>query len=104
MAGHNRPACVTTLPLSAVGAGGRLSEVVARHRALGGGRRRARYPAELIARRIRSDAGDVWPAVVQFGISYAHALRIRNGWRPDGQRAAPIGYAWSRNVGRRARG
>ncbi len=32
---------------------------------------------ELIARSIRRHDGNVWPAIVHFGISYRKALRIR---------------------------
>jgi hypothetical protein len=100
--GHNRRSCGTPLPLSEVGAGGRLTHTVARYLELvGTPRRRQRYPADLIAASIRDHDGDVWPAIIRFGVSYAHALRIRNGWRPGGRRAAPISWAWSRNVGRR---
>ena len=67
-----------------VGAGGRLTHTVARYLA---NPRRRRYPAELIAARIRRDGGDVWGAVLDYGISYAHASRIRRGWRP-GRRTA----------------
>jgi len=97
---HNSSPCGTDLPLSEVGirryaldvlppvggtereigAGNRLSETVPRYLRLVGSRRR-RYPAEYIARRIEED-GSVWGVVVEFGISYAHACRIRNGWRP----------------------
>jgi hypothetical protein len=72
--------CGPGLPLSAVGAGGRLTHTVADYIALVP-RRRHRYPAELIAARIRRDGG-VWGVVVDFGISYSHACRIRAGWRP----------------------
>jgi hypothetical protein len=40
------------------------------------------YDAEAVAARIEADGGEVWGAVVAFGISYGHALRIRRGWRP----------------------
>jgi HNH endonuclease len=63
------------------GAAGRLTDTVPRYLALVGSRRRRAYPAELIARRIRDD-GSVWGVVVDYGISYAHACRIRAGWRP----------------------
>jgi hypothetical protein len=66
--------------LSEVGAGGRLTHTVARYLALNP-RRRHRYPHELIKARIRRDGG-VWGVVVDFGISYSHACRIRAGWRP----------------------
>lgn len=48
--------------------------------------------AEAIAAAIRAADGNVWPAVVTFGIDYHHALRIRRGWRPGGQHAPPIPY------------
>jgi len=48
--------------------------------------------AEAIAAAIRAGGGDVWPAVVRFGISYRYALRIRRGWRPGSVRSAPIPY------------
>ena len=82
---HNRSACGSSLPLSEVGAGGRLTHTVARYLELNP--RRRRYPADLIAARIRRDGGDVWGAVLDYGISYAHACRIRRGWRP-GRRTA----------------
>ena len=78
---HNVAACESLLPLSEVGAAGRLTDTVPRYLALVGSRRRRRYPAELIARRIADD-GSVWGVVVDYGISYAHACRIRAGWRP----------------------
>lgn len=80
---HNSGACGPSLTLSAVGAGGRLTHTVARYLELNP--RRRRYPAELIAARIRADGGDVWGAVNTFGLSYAHACRIRRGWRPGGR-------------------
>jgi len=81
VARHNLAACDSTLPLSEVGAAGRLTDTVPRYLALVGSRRRRAYPTELIARRIRDD-GSVWGVVVDYGISYAHACRIRAGWRP----------------------
>jgi hypothetical protein len=63
-----------------IGAAGRLTETPGRYVQLNP-RRRGRYPAELIARLIADDGGHVWRAVVTFGISYRHALRIRAGWR-----------------------
>jgi hypothetical protein len=99
---HNCAMCGTPLPLSEVGAGGRLSLTVPRYLELvGAPRRRQRFPAELIAASIRRHDGNVWPAIHQFGVSYGHALRIRNGWRPGGQHAEPMYWALSRNVGRR---
>ena len=107
---HNLRLCATALLLSEVplggasevGAGGRLTDTARRFRELNPGRpSRRRYPAELIAREIRDHGGNVWPAIHHFGISYAHALRIRNGWRPGGVRAEPMYWAGSRNVGRR---
>jgi len=80
---HNSGACGPSLTLSAVGAGGRLTHTVERYLALNP--RRRRYPADLIAARIRADGGDVWGVVNTFGISYAHACRIRRGWRPGGR-------------------
>ena len=47
---------------------------------------------EAIAGAIRTAHGSVWPAIVQFGISYQTALRIRRGWRRGGIVAAPISY------------
>jgi hypothetical protein len=85
---HNSLPCGPRLTLSEVGAGGRLTHTVARY--LEQKPRRRRYPAELIAARIRRDGGDVWGAVNSFGISYAHACRIRAGWRPDGRVAERI--------------
>jgi hypothetical protein len=73
--------------LSEVGAGGRLTHTVARFLELNP--RRRRYPAELIAARIKRD-GSVWGAVLDYGISYSHACRIRGGWRPRGRRAPSI--------------
>ena len=78
---HNLPACDTLLPLSEVGAGGRLTDTVPRYLALVGSRRRRRYPAETIARRIHAERS-VWGVVNDYGISYSHACRIRAGWRP----------------------
>ena len=107
---HNRPACATPLLLSEVphggasevGAGGRLTDTARRFRELNPAPPgRTRYPAELIAQEIRDHDGNVWPAIHHFGISYQHALRIRNGWRGGGRRAAPMYWEWSRNVGRR---
>jgi hypothetical protein len=69
------------LPLSEVGAAGRLTDTATRHRALTPGRRRAPYPVELIAKRIERDRS-VWGVIVDYGISYSHACRIRAGWRP----------------------
>jgi hypothetical protein len=98
---HNPHLCGTPLPLSEVGAGGRLTDTAARFAELNDRPRPRRYPAELIAREIRDHNGNVWPAIHHFGISYSHALRIRNGWRPGGRRADPMYWSWSRNVGRR---
>jgi len=78
---HNPIACEPMLPLSEVGAAGRLNDTAARHLALTPGRRRSPYPAELIAARIRRDRS-VWGVILDYGISYAHACRIRAGWRP----------------------
>lgn len=88
----------------AVGAGGRLTHTAARFVELNGGRvpGRVTYPVELIAREIRDHRGDVWPSVQHFGISYEHALRIRNGWRgARNPRAKPVTFWRSRNVGMR---
>lgn len=85
---HNSLPCGPRLTLSEVGAGGRLTHTVARYLELNP--RRRRYPAELIAARIRRDGGDVWGAITDYGISYAHACRIRNGWRPRGRRVEQI--------------
>jgi hypothetical protein len=82
---HNSLRCGPVLPLSAVGAGGRLTHTVAHYLALVP-RRRHRYPHELIAARIRRDRS-VWGAVLDYGISYSHACRIRRGWRPGGRHA-----------------
>ena len=79
---HNFSLCGPRLPLSEVGAGGRLTHTVAAYRALVPETRRRPYPAELIAARIRHDGG-VWGVVVDYGISYSHACRIRAGWRPS---------------------
>jgi hypothetical protein len=100
MSKHNLTPCGPSLPLSEVGirryaldvlppvggpereigAGGRLTETVPRYLRLVGSRRR-RYPVGYIARRIEED-GSVWGVVVELGISYSHACRIRAGWRP----------------------
>ena len=48
--------------------------------------------AEAIAEAIRTAHGNVWPAVVAFGICYSHATSIRRGWRPGGVVALPIRY------------
>jgi hypothetical protein len=77
---HNLDACGPSLPLSEVGAAGRLTETVPRYLELVPRRRRP-YPAELIARRIERDRS-VWGAILDYGISYSHACRIRAGWRP----------------------
>jgi hypothetical protein len=75
---------------------------VARYLVLvGAPRLRQALPAEAIARDIADHDGDVWPAIRRYGVSYGHALRIRNGWRPRGKRAAPMYWRHSRNVGRR---
>ena len=55
-------------------------------------RRRGRHSADLIAQTIRLHGGSVWPAVVEYGVSYRHACRIRAGWRPGGRRAIPVPY------------
>ena len=100
---HNSQACLTPLPLSEVGAGARLTHTAARWVELNGPPRRPRrYPVDLVAHAIRRHDGDVWPAVHQFGISYEHALRVRNGWRGAGRRRGrPMYWERSRNVGRR---
>jgi hypothetical protein len=62
------------------------------------GRGSSRFPVELIAREIADHGGNVWAAVVHFGLSYEHACRIRRGWR--GARhapARPIVYEHSRH-------
>ena len=82
---HNHRPCGPQLPLSEVGAGGRLTHTVARYLELNP-RRRSRHPTELIAARIRADGGDVWGAVLTFGVSYSHACRIKRGWRPRARR------------------
>ena len=38
------------------------------------------FDTEAVAAEIERDG--IWPVVVRHGMSYAHALRIRNGWRP----------------------
>ena len=54
----------------------------------------ARVPAAAVAAKIaRTPGHDVWPAVLEFGISYRHALAIRAGFRGAGRRAAAIPYA-----------
>lgn len=53
---------------------------------------RARVTAELVAGAIRAAGGDVWPAVLAFGIEYRTALQIRAGFRGAGRRAEPIAY------------
>jgi hypothetical protein len=55
--------------------------------------RRSRVSAELVAARIRRAHGNVWPAVVAYGISYRHALAIRAGFRGEGRLAEPIPYS-----------
>ena len=108
---HNASARLTPLLLSEVprggasevGAGNRLADTARRFEELNPRARRRRYPLELIAREIADNAGNVWPSVHHFGISYEHALRIRNGWRGAGvARAEPIAWRYSRNVGRRS--
>jgi hypothetical protein len=100
---HNSRACRTPLPLSEVGAGNRLADTARRFVELNGEPDRPRrYPVDLIAAEIRRHHGNVWPSVRHFGVSYEHALRIRNGWRGAGRaRGVPIEWALSRNVGRR---
>jgi hypothetical protein len=53
---------------------------------------RATVNADLVAATIREAGGDVWPAVVEHGISYRHALAIRAEWRGADRRAEPIPY------------
>jgi hypothetical protein len=53
---------------------------------------RARVSAWLVARRIRADGGSVWGAMLEYGIGYDAACRIRAGWRGAGRRAEPIAY------------
>lgn len=54
----------------------------------------ARVPAAAVAAKIaRTPGHTVWPAVLEFGISYRHALAIRAGFRGAGRRAAAIPYA-----------
>lgn len=53
---------------------------------------RARFPAALVAARIAREQGNVWPAAIDFGISYRHATAIRAGWRGGGRRDDPIPY------------
>lgn len=77
---HNLAPCGPSLPLSEVGAAGRLTDTVPRYLELAPGRR-GQYPHELIAKRIERDRS-VWGVVVDYGISYSHACRIRAGWRP----------------------
>lgn len=52
----------------------------------------ARVNAEAVAGTIRRARGDVWRAVIEYGISYSHALRIRAGWRGAGRQAPAIRY------------
>lgn len=66
--------------------------IAARFVALNPRTRRIRHSPELIAQEIRLHGGNVWPAIITFGISYRHACRIRAGWRPGGQRAVPVPY------------
>lgn len=108
---HNSRSCGPLLPLSEVareprpddpanrvasmrrpiGAGGRLTDTARRFEAHRGRLIPApAFRAERIAATIRADRGDVWGAVLAFGISYAHACRIRAGWRPGGLRAPAI--------------
>lgn len=42
--------------------------------------RPVRFDTEAVAACIAEDG--IWAAVVRYGMSYQHALRIRNGWRP----------------------
>jgi hypothetical protein len=39
------------------------------------------FDTEAVAAEIARDG--IWPVVVRHGMSYQHALRIRNGWRPE---------------------
>lgn len=66
--------------------------MAARFRTLNPGARRPAVAAEAVAAEIRRHDGNVWPAVIAFGISYRHACRIRAGWRPGGRRAFAIPY------------
>jgi hypothetical protein len=54
---------------------------------------RARVNAELVARRIRADGGDVDGAAHEFGLEYSHANAIRRGFRGAGRTAEPIPYS-----------
>jgi hypothetical protein len=111
---HNPEACAPMLPLSEanpgdasarialmparpIGAGGRLTDTARRFHDLNGPRRPSpAFRTERIAATIRAHGGDVWGAVLEFGISYGHACRIRAGWRPGGRRADPIAAAFRR--------
>ena len=85
----------------AIGAGGRLNDTAARYVELHGPVTPApAFRAERIAQTIRRDGGNVWGAVLEHGISYAHACRIRAGWRPGHGRAPAIAGSVAR---RRAR-
>jgi hypothetical protein len=41
------------------------------------------FDTEAVAAEIERDG--VWPVVVRYGMSYQHARRIRNGWRPKNE-------------------
>jgi len=84
-----------------IGAGGRLTDTAARYLELHGPVTPApAFRAERIAQTIRRDGGDVWGAVLEHGVSYSHACRIRAGWRPGHGRRPAIPGAVAR---RRAR-
>jgi hypothetical protein len=74
-----------------VGAGGRLTQTAARFTELVPSTAPSpAFRAERVAQTIRDHHGSVWQAVLDYGISYSHACRIRAGWRPGGRRAEPI--------------
>jgi hypothetical protein len=88
-----------SVPHAPIGAGGRLTHTASRFAALNGTPRPSpAFRAERIAQTIREEGGSVWRAVIEFGVSYSHACRIRAGWRPGGRRAEPIVGAFQRLV------
>jgi hypothetical protein len=90
---------IPSVPTAPVGAGGRLTHTARRFVDLNGPVvHSAAFRAERIASVIRSEGGSVWRAVIEFGVSYSHACRIRAGWRPGGRRAEPIAGAVRRFI------
>jgi len=93
------PGTIPVVPTAPVGAGGRLTHTARRFTELNGPVvHSAAFRAERIAQTIRDHGGSVWQAVLDFDVSYSHAVRIRGGWRPGGRRAEPIVGAFKRFI------